>query len=75
MSNYIRLSDDKFYYCPYCKHKHKGSDLSEDSLPESIDEHECGECGKTFDYWYECKILYKTKSKDMMSDTFFNTCN
>ena len=61
----IRISDDQFYLCPYCGHKYKGSYLSEDLPPESISEHECRECGKEFVYWYECRAIYRTKSKPL----------
>jgi hypothetical protein len=63
MDTYTSISDNKFYFCPYCNNKYKGSDFSEGLCSESINEYECGECGKEFDYWYECIYVYKTKPK------------
>lgn len=47
--------------CPYCGYSYQ---VESEDIDEQVREQECGECGKTFEYWAEISVDHITRKKE-----------
>ena len=62
--DYIQHYKTELIVCPYCGHEDRDSYEVFDDIEGTMENFECGECGKSFRVSKYCEITYTTEKEE-----------